>query len=111
MKYGVSEFVRCRSEIKMMGISVVFFLIALIVVSTISTEDLLSIIAKPVVGSTAPVVSGTSLDSSKNKVMAAGILAFFAILFLLSSVVFSTKNGCYKTSIFGILIGLLTGMF
>jgi hypothetical protein len=91
------------------------FVVALIVIATIPMsefEKMKKMAMMPVTNPPTPITPDMQImDDTKNKLLAGGCLISIAILVYLLALVFSIQKGCYKTSLFGMLFGLISGVF
>ncbi len=114
----MSEFLRCRTQIKVLGFSIFLFAIVLVVFVTISPEEMNKLMTGKEMASvtdangdvTTKLVDATLMQNTLQKVFAMAVLSFIAsILFILAMLV-ATGKGCYKVSLFSIIFGSLFGI-
>jgi hypothetical protein len=100
-----SELVKCARQINSMGFSLFLFVIAMILAITIPVSEYTKLVN---------YTNGTSMDKPSddvmNKIMAGSFFIVFGAFVLIASILMATYKGCYKTSLFGIMFGLATGV-
>jgi len=114
----MSEFLRCRTQIKVLGFSIFLFAIALVLFASISPEEMNKLMTGKEMANvtdangdvTTQLVDATLMQSTMQKLMAMAVLSFIAsVLFILAMLV-ATGKGCYKVSLFSIIFGTLFGI-
>ena len=116
----MSEFSRCKMQIKSIGVSILLFAIVMCIFVSISSEEMNKIVTgvqivtvpdpKDSTKSITQVMPAELADDTKNKLMAASVLGSAAAVIFVLSLFIATGKGCYKTSLYGILFGSLFGI-
>ncbi len=114
----MSEFLKCRTQIKVLGFSVFLFAVVLVVFASISPEEMNKLMTGKEMASvtdkngdvTTQLVDATLMQNTLQKLLAMGVLSFISsVLFILAMLV-ATGKGCYKVSLFSIIFGSLFGI-
>ena len=97
----MSELQRCKKSIRGIEFSLVLYLIAVIIFSTVAYKNLTPTISS----SDAPA---PTLDKHESdKIIAGSVLLFFAMIIMLISILSATSHSCFKTAISGSILFFL----